>query len=52
MTRIRDQAKGNARHIKRERALLKKRKTFDIRKLSSSDKVTTDNENASDDELN
>ena len=37
---------------KRERALLKKRKTFDSRKLSSSDKVTTDNENASNDELN
>ena len=36
----------------RERALIKKRKTFDIRELSSSDEITTDNENTSDDELN
>ena len=51
MTRIGDQAKGNARHIKRE-SVTKKRKTFDITELSSSDEITTDNENTSDDELN
>ena len=51
MTRIGDQAKGNTTHTKRE-SITKKRKTFHIRELSSSDKITIDDENTSDDELN
>ena len=37
---------------KKRESVTKKRKTFDIRELSSSSKITTDNKNTSDDELN
>ena len=37
---------------KKRESVTKKKKTFDIRELSFSNKMTTDNKNTSDDELN